>query len=55
MVDWLVKHKETIDHEMKLLTLATPEGEKMEYRGSNLQKTASVISATWAFKMKKGC
>jgi len=40
----------------KLLTLTTPEGEKMEYRGSNLQKTTLIISATRAFKMmKKGC
>jgi len=35
-MDWLVNHKETINYEIKLLTLATPEGEKMEYWGSNL-------------------
>jgi len=55
-MDWLAKHKATIDCEKKLLMLTTLEAEKIEYWGSNLQKTAPVISATRAFKMiKKGC
>ena len=45
-IDWLAKHNTTISCEKMLLTLTTLEGEKMKYRGSNLQKTASVILTT---------
>jgi len=45
-MDWLAKHKATIDCEKKLLTLTTPKGENLEYQGSNLQKTTPVIQLT---------
>jgi len=54
-MDWLAKYKTTIHCERKLLTLITPEGEKMEYQGSNSQKPTPIILATKAFKvLKKG-
>jgi len=34
-MDWLDKHKVTIECERKLLILAAPEGEKLVYKGSN--------------------
>jgi len=55
-MDWLDKYKTIIDWRRSSLPSLTPEGEKKEYRGSNFQKAAPIISATRAFKMlKKGC
>ena len=55
-MDWLAKHKATIDCEQKLLTLVTPEGEELIYRGTNPKQAIPIISATWAFNLvKKGC
>jgi len=55
-MDWLAKHKATIDCERKLLTLVAPKGEKLVYKGTNHNQATSIISATRAFKMlKKGC
>ena len=34
-IDWLARHKPTIDCERKFLTLVTPKGEKLEYKGTN--------------------
>jgi len=34
-MDWLAKHKATIAYEQKLVTLVTPEGERLLYRGTN--------------------
>jgi len=54
-MDWLVEHRATIHYKRKILTLATPEGEKLVCRGSNHKKTTPIIIATQAFKMlKKG-
>ena len=55
-MDWLAKHKATIDYERKLLTLVTPDGEKLEYKGTNPKQAILIISTTRASKMlKKGC
>jgi len=55
-MDWLAKHKATIDCERKLLTLASSKGETLVYKGSNHKKNILIISITRAFKMlKKGC
>ena len=55
-MDWLVKHKATIDYERKLLTSVTPEGEKLVYKRNNYKQTIPIISATRACRMlKKGC
>jgi len=45
-MDWLAKHKETIDCERKLLTLVTLEGEKLVYKGTNHKLATPIISAT---------
>ena len=55
-MDWLAKHKATIDYEKKLLTLATPEGERLLYRGTNPKQAIPIISTTLAFRLvRKGC
>jgi len=55
-MDWLAKHKTTIHYERKLLTLVTPEGEKLMYKGTNHKQVIPIISATRAFNLlKKGC
>jgi len=55
-MDWLAKHKATIDCEHKLLTLVTPEGERLISRATNPKQAIPIISATRAFRMlKKGC
>ena len=55
-MDWLAKQKVTIDCEKKLITFSTPEGERMEFKGSGYRKTISTISAMQAIKMlRKGC
>jgi len=55
-MDWLAKHKETIDCEQKLLTLVIPEGEGLLYRGTNPMQAILIITITRAFRMvKKGC
>jgi len=38
-IDWLAKYKVTIDCEKKLITFSTPEGERLEFGGNNLQQT----------------
>jgi len=54
-MDWLAKHKATIDCERKLLTLVTPEGEKLVYKRNNHKQATQIISTTRAYKMlKKG-
>jgi len=54
-IDWLTKHKATIDCEQKLLTLVTPEGERLVHKGINPKQGISLISTTRAFKLlKKG-
>jgi len=44
-MDWLTKHKVTIDCEKKLVTLSTPEGERMTFKGSGHQVTILTVSA----------
>jgi len=52
-MDWLAKHKTTIDYESKLLTLVTLEGEKFVYKGNNHKLATPIISVTLAFRMLK--
>jgi len=55
-MDWLAKHKATIDCKGKILTLYTPEGGRLVYKEYNSNSVIPHISATRAFKMmKKGC
>jgi len=35
-MDWLVRHKATVDCKQKLLTFVTPEGERLLYKESIL-------------------
>ena len=55
-MDRLTKHKATIDCEQKVLTLVTPEGERLVHKGVNSKLAIPLISATRAYKfLKKGC
>ena len=55
-MDWLTKHKVTMDCEWKVLTLVTPEGERLVHKGVNSKPAIPLISATRAYKLlKKGC
>jgi len=55
-MDWLAKHKATIDCETKLLTLVTLKEEKLVYKGTNHKQDTPIIPTTRAFKtLKKGC
>jgi len=49
-MDWLAKHKETIDCERKLPTLVTLEGEKLVYKENNHKQATPIISTTRALK-----
>jgi len=37
-MDWLVKHKVTIDCEKKLITFSISKGERVELKGNGYQK-----------------
>ena len=55
-MDWLTRHKVTIDCERKLVTFSTPEGERVTFKGRGHQVTTPTVSAMQAIKMlKKGC
>jgi len=55
-MDWLTKHKAIIDCEQKVLTLVTPEGERLGHKGINPKQAIPLISATQAYKLlKKEC
>ena len=54
-MDWLTRHKVTIDCERKLVTFSTSDGERVTFKGSGYQVTIPTVSAMQAFKMlKKG-
>ena len=42
-MDWLAKHKAIINCQRKLLTLATPEGEKLVYKGTHHKQATPII------------
>jgi len=50
-MDWLTKHKATIDCKKKLVTFSTPDGERMTFKGSGHQVTILTVSGMQAFKM----
>jgi len=55
-MDWLTKYQATIDCMRKTLTIVTPEGESLTYRGGYDTPAVSLISATRAYNLvKKGC
>jgi len=55
-MDWLTRHKVTIDCERKLVTFSASDGERVTFKGSGHQVTIPTVSAMQAFKMlKKGC
>ena len=55
-MDWLTRHKVTIDCEGKLVTFSAANGERVTFKGNNHQVTIPTVSAMQAFKMmKKGC
>jgi len=54
-MDWLIRHKVTIDRERKLATFSTFDGERVTFKGSGNQVTIPTFSAIQALKMlKKG-
>jgi len=53
-MDWLARHRVTIDCERKLFS--APEVERLEYKGSNCQEIIQILTAMRAFRMlRKGC
>jgi len=55
-MDWLTRHKVTIDCERKLVTFSTSDGGRVTFKGSGYQVTIPTVSAIQAFRMlKKGC
>jgi len=55
-IDWLTKHKETIDCEQKILTIVTPKEERLVHKRNNPRPVIPMILATRAYKLlKKGC
>jgi len=55
-MDWLAKHKVTIDCEKKLISFSNLEGVRSVLRGSSFQKSTPIIFATRAWKLlKRGC
>ena len=52
-MDWLTKHKVTIDCEQKLLSLVTPKGERLVQKGMKPTQAIPLISATRAFMLLK--
>ena len=55
-MDWLTQYRATIDCQQKTVTLITPEGETVLFKGGNAEVTIPVISAVKACKLKgKGC
>jgi len=55
-MDWLTKHKVTINCEGKLITFSAPDGERVTFKGSDHQVTVPTVSAMQAFKiLRKGC
>jgi len=54
-MDWLTRHKVTIDCERNLVTFSTPGGERVTFKGRGHQVTTPTVSSMQAFKMlKKG-
>jgi len=55
-MDWLTRHKVTMDCERKLVTFSASDGERVTFKGNGHQLTIPTVSAMQAFKMlKKGC
>ena len=55
-MDWLTRHKVTINCKGKLVTFSAANGERETFNGNNHQVTIPTVSAMQAFKMmKKGC
>jgi len=55
-MDWLTRYRATIDCKQKTLTIVTPEGENLIFKGGDSNRLVPLISATRVCKLlKKGC
>ena len=52
-MDWLTKHRATIDCKQKAHILVTSDGERLVYQGSNPKRAILLISTTKACKLLK--